>query len=213
MGLPLLLAVFAKSLDPTQQLTGAGYLLCAWSSGLVPTKGFRGLGVDQHQVIEEEVWVFWRWRYWQSKWQGQGSHWDLLDGPESSFGFFQSVLQNNPNFLVSPIFYFFFLQSMCCLRLELQRFMVPWPTAGWNNLFGLVSNSVLAFHSNSGSGLFCTASANCIGWSQGENLKGDLLAHSFFQVGLFYLLIFFHLGNFNALLIHMTSVHENVSVE
>lgn len=81
------------------------------------------------------------------------------------------------------------------------------------NLFGLVSNSVLAFHSNSGSGLFCTATANCIGWSQGENLKGDLLAHSFVQVALFYLLIFFHVGNLNALLIHMTSVHENVSVE
>lgn len=214
MGLSLLPVVFAKSLDPALQLTGAGYLLRARSSGLVPTKGIRDLGVDQHQVIEEEVWVFWRWRYWQSKWQGQGSNWDLLDGPKSSFGFFQSVLQNNPNFLASPIFCFFFSSEHV---LPPSRASEVYGTLAhcWMklNLFGLASNSVLAFHLNSGSGLFSTATADCVGWSQGENLKGDLLAHSFFQVALFYLLIFVHVGNLNALLIHMTNVHKNVSVE
>lgn len=42
MGLHLLPAVPAGPLGPGLQLTGAGYLLCAWSSDLVPTKGYEG---------------------------------------------------------------------------------------------------------------------------------------------------------------------------
>lgn len=44
VGLHLLPAVPAGSLDSGLQLIGAGYLLCAWRSDLVPTKGSWGLG-------------------------------------------------------------------------------------------------------------------------------------------------------------------------